>query len=135
MQLIFRDLRVIVLLPLLFTMAALVLVAAPVGAQPASCSVADFTSGGVFDQTGYLACLSGGSGGGGSGTDGNGTDGNGADGNGSVAAGTPTSTATGLPATGSDVGRMLALGGGLLLVGAVTVTMTARRGRPITEAA
>lgn len=134
MQLISKDLRAIVLVPLMFAMAALFLLASPVGAQPASCSAADFTSGGVFDQTGYLACLAGGTGGGGSGTDGNGTDGNGVLGDGTEAAGRPASTTSGLPATGSDVGRMLAFGGGLLLVGAVVVTVTSRRGRPSTEA-
>jgi LPXTG-motif cell wall-anchored protein len=79
--------------------SALVLmsVGGTVSAAPA-CSASDFTSNGVFDTDGYLACLAGASGG-----------------------------AGGLPATGSDTTRLFVVAAGLCVVGVGSVIASKRR--------
>ena len=66
-------------------------------AQAVTCDQASFTSGGNFDLTGYLACLSGGGGGG------------------------------GLPSTGSDVAQYVALGFGAVAMGVAARVVAIRR--------
>lgn len=68
-------------------------------AQAVTCDQATFTSGGQFDLTGYLACLSG---------------------SGAGAGG-------GLPSTGSDVAQYVALGVGAVAMGVAARVVAIRR--------
>jgi LPXTG-motif cell wall-anchored protein len=77
-----------------------------VAAAAPTCDAADFTTNGVLDLDGYLACLAGTGGGGGS-----------------VPVG-------GLPATGSDMMRIVALGIGASVVG-VGALVAAKRRNPV----
>ncbi|MGA9279222.1 LPXTG cell wall anchor domain-containing protein [Ilumatobacter sp.] len=88
-------------------MMVLLLRAASAGAA-ATCDAASFTTDGVFDTDGYLACLSGGGG---------------------QVASSGSSSSGVLPVTGSSTLQIVGIALGLLVMGAVAVVVAARNRR------